>query len=204
MSAVALNLDAWTKLFSLATEQASQAISQWTHGDIVLSLDEIRETSLCGVAQALRLSDELATMVRIGIDGDHGGQLLLTFDDENARGLIAALLDLPASSSGTWTKLERSALAETGNIIGSVYLTSMSKLTGGRLWPTPPQVLHDYVMSVIEQAVMSQAVYDDRILLCRTKFECQGEHVRWSLIFVPSPEFMQLIETSLSLVDRSL
>ena len=196
-SVTSSDLDAWKAFFSSATDQASQAISLWTHGDVVLSLDEIKETSLCDVAQALKLADELSMLVRIGIDGDFGGQLLLTFDECNARSLVGSLLNRPVVSSGDWSELELSALAETGNIIGSVYLNGMTELTGSRLWPTPPQVLHDYAMSVIQQAVMTQAQYDDRVMLCKTRFECQGRDAQWNLIFVPSPELLRLIEEKL-------
>lgn len=197
MDTISPDLYAWRSLFSTATDRASKACSLWTHGDIVLSLDEVRETSLCEVAEVLELSNELSTLVRVGIEGEYGGQLLLAFDDANAGNLIGSLLNRPVKSSGNWNNLEQSALAETGNIIGSVYLNSMTELTGCRLWPTPPQVLRDYAMSMIEQAVMTQAAYDDRIMLCKTRFECQGQHVQWSLVLVPSPELMRLIETSL-------
>lgn len=197
MDIVSPDLYAWKSLFARATEQASRAISLWTHGDVVLSLDEVRETSLCDVAEVLQLSNELSTLVRVGVEGEYGGQLLLTFDDANAGSLISSLLNRPVASSGNWNALEQSALAETGNIIGSVYLNSMTELAGCRLWPTPPQVLRDYAMSLIEQAVMTQAVFDDRIMLCKTRFECQGKHVQWNLVFVPTPELLRLIESSL-------
>lgn len=197
MDTISSDLCAWKSLFASATDQASKAISLWTHGDVVLSLDEVKETSLCDVAEVLKLSNELSTLVRVGIEGEYGGQLLLTFDDTNAGNLISSLLNRPVNSNGNWNTLEQSALAETGNIIGSVYLNCMTELAACRLWPTPPQVLRDYAMSLIEQAVMTQAIYDDRIMLCKTRFECQGRHVQWNLVFIPSPELMRLIENSL-------
>lgn len=197
MDTILPGLYAWKSLFATATDQASKAISLWTHGDVVLSLDEVQETSLCDVAEVLKLSHELSTLVRVGIEGEYGGQLLLTFDDANAGNLIGSLLNRPVSANGNWSNLEQSALAETGNIIGSVYLNSMTELAGCRLWPTPPQVLREYAMSLIEQAVMMQAIFDDRIMLCKTRFECQGHQVKWNLVFVPSPELMRLIEASL-------
>src|SRR5690606_39430914 len=66
----------------------------------------------------------------------------------------------------------------------------------------PPEIcplsLHDalpiyYAMSVVEQAVMTQALTEDRVLLCRTRFTRLGERVEWNLIFVPSPELLQLL-----------
>ncbi|MCC7474206.1 MAG: chemotaxis protein CheC [Pirellulales bacterium] len=198
MNTLAPNLRAWKAFFATATEEASTALAVWTHGDVVLSVDEISETSLSEVALSLRLSEELVTLVRFGIDGDYGGQLLLSFDDDNARSLIQSLLRRPASNGGHWSPLELSALAETGNILASIYMNHLTELTGTRLWPTPPDVMRDYAMSVVQQAVLSQAQCEDRVMLCKTRFECMGQDVEWSLVLIPSPELMQVIERSLA------
>jgi hypothetical protein len=72
------------------------------------------------------------------------------------------------------------------------------QIAAGKATPAPPpQVLHDYAMSVIQQAVMTQAQYDDRVMLCKTRFECQGQDAQWNLICVPSPELLRLIEEKL-------
>lgn len=195
-SVTTLNLKAWKSFFAEATYQASQAIGLWTNGDVQMSLGDIRESSLGDVAGTLNLADEVSTLVRIGVDGEFSGQLILTFDDANSRGLIDSLLDPRVVTSCDWSPLELSAFAETGNIIGSVYLNCMTELTGHRLWPMPPQVVRDYAMSVIEQAVMFQAQDDDRVLICNTQFSRRGREVEWNLVFIPSPELLHLIEAS--------
>ncbi len=69
----------------------------------------------------------------------------------------------------------------------------MTSLTGRQLLPSPPTVMRDYAMSVIQQAVLSQALVDDRVLLVHTRFERHAAHVRWHMIFVPSPELLDLL-----------
>jgi chemotaxis protein CheC len=191
---------AWELIFAPAIENASSAMSAWTNGDVSLALDEVREVAVEEVAEALDLSDELSTLVMLAVGGAMGGQLILTFDRENACRLIGSLLNRDVELDQAWGELENSALQETGNILSSAYLNAITALTGRRFWPSPPQVTEDYAMSVVEQAVMTQALTEDRVLLCRTRFSRLGKRVEWNLIFVPSPELLQLLrETAATL-----
>ena len=191
---------AWELIFAPAIENASSAMSAWTNGAVSLALDEVREVAVEEVAEALDLTDELSTLVMLAVGGAMGGQLILTFDRENACRLIGSLLNRDIDVDQEWGELETSALQETGNILSSAYLNAITALTGRRFWPSPPLVTEDYAMSVVEQAVMTQALTEDRVLLCRTRFSRLGERVEWNLIFVPSPELLQLLrETAATL-----
>ena len=191
---------AWEQVFTPAIEKASAAMSAWTHGEVTLALDEVCEAAVEDVALTLGLTDELSTLVMLAVGGDLGGQLILMFDRANACRLIEALLSRPVDADAVWGELEISALQETGNILGSAYLNAMTSLTGRRFWPSPPLVTEDYAMSVVQQAVMSQAMTEDRVLLCRTRFLRRGQRVEWNLIFVPSPELLELLrETAATL-----
>lgn len=202
MSASAVNNlnNAWELIFAPAIENASSAMSAWTNGQVSLTLDEVREVPVEEVAETLELNDELSTLVMLAVGGTMGGQLILSFDRDNACRLIASLLNRDVEFDREWGVLEISALQETGNILSSAYLNAITALTGRRFWPSPPMVTEDYAMSVVEQAVMTQALTEDRVLLCRTRFSRLGERVEWNLIFVPSPELLQLLrETAATL-----
>jgi chemotaxis protein CheC len=188
----------WESIFGPATESASKAMMCWTGGDVTMSLDEVREAALEDVAATLQLEDELCTLVIVGMAGDFGGQLILTFDDGNARQLVESLLNRHVDAADAWGELERSALQETGNILGSAFLNCITARTGCRLWPAPPCVTQDYPMSMVEQAVMMQSLNDDRVLLCRTRFLRKGEHVEWNMVFVPSQELLELLRAAVS------
>lgn len=184
---------AWGAIFGPATHRASEAMSRWTRGEILLSLDEAREVALEDVGAMLQLEDAPCNLVVMNVAGELGGQMILTFDESNASQLVASLLDRPRKDSSSWGELEVSALRETGNILGSAYLNSITALTGRQLLPSPPIVACDYPMSVIQQAVMTQALVEDRVLLARTRFSRRGAHVEWNMVFVPSPDMLQLL-----------
>jgi chemotaxis protein CheC len=195
------HLELLNQLFASATLDASTAMSRWTGGLITLSLDEVRELPLDQAASELNLGDELLTMVVLVLEGSLGGQLILTFDEVNARRLAAALLHRPLNDSAEWSELEQSALTETGNILGCAYVNALTRVIASELVPSPPYFLQDFGASVLQQSLMSQAEVSDEVLICRTCFCREGQQLDWHVFFLPSPELRRLLETSLESVS---
>lgn len=174
------------QFFGAATHDASAAMCRWTSGLITLSLDEVRELPLDEVSSALELGAERLTMVVLTLDGELGGTMVLTFDDENGRELAASLLNRPVNQASNWSALEQSALNETGNILSCAYMNALTRLIGAKLVPSPPIFLQDYGASVLQQAIFQQVCDADEVMICRTCFRREGRALNWNVLFVPS------------------
>lgn len=190
-------LELLSELFASATHDASAAMCRWTDGLIRLTLDEVCELPLADACGELALGDELLTMVVLDLVGELGGAMILTFDETNGRQLAAALLRRPIETTEPWSDLEKSALAETGNILGCAYMNALTRLVDRDLTPSPPYFLQDYGASVLEQALLTQAVECDTVLVCRTTFQRRGENLSWRVIFIPSRELRCALEGAL-------
>lgn len=184
-------------LFASATHDASAAMCRWTDGLITLTLDEVREIPLENVCTELNIGDELLTMVVLSLAGDVGGEMILTFDEANGRQLAASLLQRPLNPESEWNEFEKSALTETGNILGCAYMNAITRLIDHELVPSPPYFIQDYGASVLEQALMAQAMTTDQVLICRTGFHREGEELNWRVIFVPTDQLRRAMEHAL-------
>ena len=91
-------LEVLHQLFASATHDASAAMCRWTDGLITLTLDEVREIPLEDASTELDLGDDLLTMVVLSLEGEVGGEMILTFDDDNGRQLVASLLGRPVGT----------------------------------------------------------------------------------------------------------
>ena len=182
------------QLFTAATQEASAAMSRWTNGQNTLSLDEVRELPLEDVCGKMDCGQELLTMVVLTLDGEVGGDMILTFDEQNGRQLAASLLGRKIETTPEWTDLEKSALQETGNILGCAYMNTLTQLIGIDLIPSPPYFLQDYGACVLEQALMAQAMNSDRVLICRTRFHQASEELDWNVFFVPGSSMRTAME----------
>ncbi len=179
-------LEVLRQLLASATHDASAAMSRWTDGLITLTLDEVRELPLELVCSELNIGDELLTMVVLSLKGELGGEMVLTFDEENGRHLAASLLGREVSQDSEWSELEKSALTETGNILSCAYMNAVTRLIDHELVPSAPYFVHDFGASVLQQALMVQAMTNDSVLICRTGFHREGEQLNWHVLFVPT------------------
>jgi chemotaxis protein CheC len=195
--ASANQLDLLRQLFASATHDASAAMCRWTNGLITLSLDEVREIPLENVCAEVNVGDELLTMVVLSLEGEVGGEMILAFDNHNGRQLAAALLGQPTSESPEWTALEKSALTETGNILGCAYMNALTRLIDVDLMPSAPYFVQDYGASVLQQALVNQAMTADHALICRTGFHRGDEDLNWWVLFVPTGPMRIAMEEAL-------
>lgn len=179
-------MDSLEQLFSTATHDASLAMSRWTNGQITLTLDEITQLPIEDVSAALDLGDDLLTMVALTLQGELGGTMLLTFDEDNGRDLAASLLNRSRETSPAWTEIEKSALNETGNILGCAYMNALTRFLDAELIPSPPYFLQDFGASVLQQALMTQAMTCDTATICRTTFSRCGQRLDWNVLFLPT------------------
>jgi len=187
-------LEVLHQLFASATHDASAAMCRWTDGLITLTLDEVREIPLEDACIELNLGDDLLTMVVLSLEGEVGGEMILTFDEKNGRQLVASLLGRDVAEESEWTSLEKSALTETGNILGCAYINAITRLIDHELVPSPPYFIQDYGASVLQQALMAQAMTCDKVLICRTGFHREGEELNWRVLFVPTGALREEME----------
>ena len=175
-----------SNLFASATHDASAAMCRWTNNVITLTLDEVGELPLTEACLDVGIADERLTIVVLNLEGEFGGALILTFNEESARRLAASLLQCEPKTGPEWNELEKSALAETGNILGCAYINAITRLINHELVPSVPYFVQDYAASVFQQAMVAQACGRDTVLVCRTSFHCENEDLSWRVLFVPA------------------
>jgi len=185
------------ELFASATHDASAAMCRWTDGLITVTLDEVRRIPLEEVSIEMDMGDEVLTMIVLTLEGEVGGNLILVFDEVSGRQLAASLLGREPETGSEWSEIEKSALTETGNILGCAYVNAVSRLIDAELVPSPPYFIQDYGVSVLQQAVMAQALTSENLLLCQIGFQLKGEDLNWRVVFVPTQAMQEAMEPSL-------
>ena len=194
-------LESLRRLCALATQNASAVMCRWTGTQIHLNLEEVYEVPLENVCTELKIGDDLLTMVVVGVTGEMGAELILMFSEDSSRKLAACLLHREPNSSPEWEELAKSALTETGNILACAYLNAVAHLIDNDLLPSPPIFLRDYGASVLQQALMVQAMEWDRVLVCRTLFQQDGEQLDWQVLFIPNYSMRKCVEQAFNNVN---
>ena len=126
----------------------------------------------------------------VDVQGDLAGQMIFAFDDASGFALADVLLEQDLGTTTEWNEMSQSVVLETTNILCCAYLNALAdRLTqsgsGGNLIPGPPRFNRDFAESLMEFALMAQAMEYDQVVLAETRFRVDGTPVDGTLLFVP-------------------
>ena len=76
-------------------------------------------------------------------------------------------------------------------------------VSGGELVPTPPTFVQEFAGSLLQFALMEQAIELDQVLLIHSQFGVvsQGLNLNWTLLFIPSRESLHVLAASLAQLE---
>jgi chemotaxis protein CheC len=200
---------ALTSLLRQGSENASQMLAKWIGKPAVIEINSLEQIPLEDAAELLSADDEPMCFCSSEIEGLLTGELILAFDDASGLALADMLLDQPAGTSQEWNELATSAALETTNILGCSYLNSMSasfssSAGSAELLPSPPIFTRDFAPSLLEFALMGQALSSEEIILAKTCFEIGGSPATWTLLLIPDGPSMSRLPGLLTDYDLSI
>ena len=195
------------KVFDRGAESASEALSRWLGRSVTLVVGAVEQLALEDASELLGPGDDLVAACAMELLGGLTGQLILVFEDRSGLALVDLLLGQPPGTTTTWGELEQSAAKETANIVGCAYLNALAAhlpiTDSAQLLPSPPSFRHEFAASLLEFALMDQALRGDQLLLINSRFSIDGAELDWSLLFVPSGESLETLHAGLERVETS-
>ncbi len=192
-------------IFDRGAEGASMALSKWLGREVRLAVSDVELVELERAGELLGPPETLVAACAMGLTGRLTGSLLLVFEDRSGLALVDLLLHQPVGTTTAWGELEQSAAKETTNIVGCAYVNALAAHLPdtGELVPTPPTFLHEFAGSLLEFALMEQALELDQVLLIRSEFAGgrQGLNLNWTLLFIPSRAALVELAASLARLE---
>lgn len=195
-------------IFERGAESASQALSKWLGAEVRLTVSAVDRVELAAATDVLGPPENLVAACAMGLGGPLGGRMILVFQDRAGLALVDLLLNQPVGTTTAWGDIERSAAMETTNIVGCAYLnalaahlpSSLRAGDGAELTPSPPVFFHEFAGSLLEFALMDQALELDEVLLVRSSFSADRADLDldWTLLVVPDRRSLQALTDSLS------
>jgi chemotaxis protein CheC len=184
------DLGGLTAAFRTAAARSSVSLSQWLGRPTAIIVQDVAACALDQAAGALGTGAETLCVCAMQVGGHTPGIIALAVSDEAGLAMADLLLGRPAGESREWGDIERSAMAETANIIGCAYLNAVADASGDggelpALVPSPPWFVRDYPEAVMASLIATQTSDDPSVFLTRTAFGIEGTAIRCSLVFVP-------------------
>ena len=172
---------------------ASDAFARWLGRPSLMTLESVEQLPL-SEATGLFGSDQPVCVGSMQMPRELPGRLLVVFDDASGYALADMVLRQTVGTAQDWGELETSAALESTNILCCAYLNALvadlsdQETIPDELIPEPPEFHRDFAESMLQFALMGQAMSGETAFLVRTKFQVDDEPLNWTLLWVPEPE----------------
>ncbi|HSN91914.1 MAG TPA: chemotaxis protein CheC [Anaeromyxobacteraceae bacterium] len=188
-------VDALQELASIGCGQAITALGKLLHRRLEMDVPEAWIGAGAGaIASFLGELGEDLVAVGVKLEGPLTGDLLLALPEGDAERL-AALLGHPAGAGGFGTMAE-SALLESGNIVGSAFVSAVAALVGEKLLLSVPSLVRGSGRACVEALV----AHAGSVALA-TRFTCSepGSALEGLILVMPEPERIARLLSGLDL-----
>lgn len=146
-------VDALQELASIGCGRAITALGKLANRQLQMDVPEAWIGAGAGaIAEFLgSLGQDLVT-VGVKLEGPLTGDLILALPEQDAE-VLAAVLGFPPADGGGWSGMAESALMESGNIVGSAFVSAVGTLVNQKLLLSVPTFARGSGRSCVERLV---------------------------------------------------
>ena len=187
-------VDALQEVASIGCGQALTALSRLLGRRIEMDVPEAWVGRSPGaVADFLGSLGEDLVAVGVALEGLLCGHLILALPGRDAETLAAAL-GYPVPATGSWGEVAESAVVESGNIVGSAFVSAIARVVHCKLLLSVPTLVRGGGRACLDGLVARE---EGRVALA-TRFLAEGEIAMEGLILVmPDPSTLPALLASL-------
>jgi chemotaxis protein CheC len=184
-------------LTSEGINNAAQGFSGMLGRSLTVSDPDVKLISLNEIADMLGGPENEAVGIYLRAEGDIPAQIMLIIPFGKAMELVDMLMGEPAGTTTVLGKLERSALAEVGNLTGTFFMNTVARMSGAELRPTPPAVVVDMVGAIMDIIIATTGGVYDKVLLMEAKFDIGQREVMADFWVIPDHNTLEALEKRL-------
>ncbi len=170
-------------------ERVARGLSSLTGQTIIYELVRVRKMPIAQVTGCFDALEAETVGIYLRIASGLRGWALLTLPLNYGLSIAELVMGVPRGSAARLGPMERSALAEVGNVTLSYFLNAVASLTDGAevLQPSPPAVVVDMLAAILELIVTPVAAASDDLVVIETSFSDIGRSVRLCFWVSPDP-----------------
>ncbi len=134
-----------------------------------------------------------AVGIYLRVEGSIPGQIMMVIPYPKALELADLIMGEPCGTTTELGAMERSALAELGNLTGSFFLNAIADTVGLAARPSPPAVIVDMVGAIMDIILATAAVLSEEVLMIQAKFLRNGREAQADFWLIPDHHTVERI-----------
>ncbi|MGB9640371.1 MAG: chemotaxis protein CheC [Anaerolineales bacterium] len=164
---------------------AARAMTQMVGETFTVTDPNITSVKFTDIPEIFGGPENVAVGIYLRIEGNISGQIMLIVPYNKALELTDLIMGEPIGTTQSLGKMERSALAELGNLTGSFFLNAIADSSGVHVRPTPPAVMVDMVGAIMDIILATSDITSEEVLLIQAKFVRNGKETQADFWIIP-------------------
>jgi chemotaxis protein CheC len=181
------------KIATHGIRNAAKGFSGMLGLELSVNDPEIKIIPLLEIAKVVGGPEDEVVGIYLRGDGEVTTQFMMVIPQQRAFELVDLLMDQPAGTTKSFTSLERSALAEVGNLTATFFMNSIANETGVGMRPTPPAVMVDMVGAILDIIIATTGGISEYVLMLNSKFTLANREVEADLWVIPDEDTLRLL-----------
>jgi chemotaxis protein CheC len=174
---------------------AARGMSEMVGEELTVSEPHVSMIPFHEISSILGGAETEAVGIYLRIDGMIPGQMMMIVPYAKALELADLVMSLPKGTTQSFGKMERSALAELGNLTGSFFLNSIADRTGIFVRPSPPAVMVDMVGAIMDIILATTDDLSDQVLLIQATFLRDDHESQADFWIIPDRKALESLNT---------
>ncbi|MCX8025635.1 MAG: chemotaxis protein CheC [Thermanaerothrix sp.] len=185
-------LSAMRRIADEGVAHAARGFSDMVGGALTMSRPQALLVPVSRLPEIFGSPEDEAVGIYLRTEGSLACQIMLVVPLSKALELADMVMGLPTGTTKVLDRLERSALAEVGNLTASFFINRVAELTGQEARPTPPAVIVDMLGAIVDIIVATTGGFGEHLLLIRAGFTCGQRTVNADFWVVPDPATLRV------------
>ncbi len=175
------------EIISYGFENAARGFAGMVGEKLSVIQPVVRAVPLQEIPILLGGAENDAVGIYLRIEGDMIGQIMLIIPIEKAFSIVDMLMEQAEGTTQKLGQMERSALAEVGNLTGCFFLNAVAEITKYEMRPSPPAVMVDMVGAMLDVIIATMGSIGDEVLMFQATFVFAERETRTDFWIVPDP-----------------
>lgn len=158
----------------------------------------VKTVNVKDIPTALGGPENEAVGIYLKSEGDITGHFMLVIPYEKAMEMVDMLMEVPVGTTNELGSLERSALAEVGNLTAAFFLNAVASMTGISARPTPPAVMVDMIGAILDIIVAATGGISEEVITFQAMFSYADRSVDADFWVIPDPTTLE------SFIDKKM
>lgn len=189
-------IDVLKEIGNIGAGNAATALSKMIAKRIDMDVPKVNILEFKEVAELVGGPEAVVVGIYFKVTGDINGSIMFLLDKDSAKFLIGLLMTVEETTDGL-SEMEISALQEVGNILAGAYLSSLSSLTGLKLFISVPSLALDMAGAILSVPVILFGQVGDKVMLIETDFIEGSQHVKGNFFLIPDEDSFEILLKSL-------